>query len=94
MARSSISSVLPREHGDGDEGPDEQDIEKDPDPAEHAAAGIGAALDESEKHGDQGVEGSGREDAFDGAKGAVDAAASLDAVDEAMDFGQAAGEDA
>lgn len=65
-----------RQNGDGDEGPDEQDVQHD---EEHAQLGGADALDEeADHHADERVEDGGGEDAFDGSVGVAGALGEAD----------------
>ena len=93
VSRAGKTAVGPSENSDGDKGTDKQNVQQHPDPAKSATAGVGALLDAAEEGADERVEDCRSEDAFDGSVGAIDAAARLDGVDEAVHFVQALGED-
>lgn len=84
MSRASKTTVRPRENNNSDKRADKQNIEQHPDPAQCAPARIRALLDAAQKGGDKGVQNRCSENALDSSIGAVDPAARLDRVDEAV----------
>jgi hypothetical protein len=94
VPRTSQTAVWPRQDRDRNEGSDKQDVQKNPDPAQRPASRIGALLDAAEQRVDECVEDRGSENTFDSTVCAVDAAAGLDGIDEAVHFVQTRREDA
>lgn len=92
VPRPCLSTIGPRKDRNRNESPNKGEIQQHPKPAKPLwSTALGKEL---EQRGQKRVQHSGSEDTFNRVVGTVNAAASLDAVDEAINLVHARGEEA
>ena len=86
VLRPRRAAVRSRENSDSDECTNEGKVKEHPQPAQPSGSRVGRLLDQRQNGGDECIQNSGSEDAFDGTKGVVDTVASLDGVYQTVDL--------